>query len=224
MPYQHGRSAPEVSVPAYVNAATVPVNPATRVVAVTLPDRSRTVSPDVNSVHIFALTTGTAAEYPSLAAAFNNHGPFRRESLDAAGLRPGARVEHNGLRFTWPDVAPGRPDNVLALGQTVRTPGTGTRLGFLGASSPSRTMGTGTVHYADGSASDFTFTLDGYEVPPGGENQTVAVMRGRSARVLYAAVRIVPGREVRAVTLPPNGVVPGGGPAQGMHIYAMAVG
>jgi beta-galactosidase len=214
-----------------VYAVTVPVDSAKRVVAVTLPDRSRTVSRDVNAAHVFALTTGAPVEYGSLAAAFNNHGPFPGKSLAAAGLRPGTHVRHDGLRFTWPDVAPGRPDNVLALGQVVRVSGMGTRLGFLGASSPSRTMGTGTVHYADGSASDFTFTLDGYADEPGGENQTVAAprdqsarVRGRSARVLFAAVRIVPGREVRAVTLPPNGVVPGGGPAQGMHIYAMAVG
>jgi hypothetical protein len=40
----------------------------------------------------------------------------------------------------------------------------------------------------------------------------------------FVSVPIVPGREVTAVTLPPNGIRPGGGPASGMHIFALAVG
>jgi hypothetical protein len=37
-------------------------------------------------------------------------------------------------------------------------------------------------------------------------------------------VPIIPGREVTAVTLPPNGANPPTGRRRGMHIFALAVG
>jgi len=37
------------------------------------------------------------------------------------------------VQITWPDVAPGQPDNVVADGQTVAVSGTGTTLGEVGA-------------------------------------------------------------------------------------------
>ena len=61
------------------------------------------------------------------------------DSLPAAGLvadalTPGASLLHDGVQITWPDVAPGQPDNVVADGQTVAVSGTGTMLGVVGAS------------------------------------------------------------------------------------------
>ncbi|MCL2581572.1 MAG: hypothetical protein FWE35_03860, partial [Streptosporangiales bacterium] len=237
---------------AYVYAVTVPVDPGRRVTAVTLPNRSSTVTGAANAAHIFAVTTGTPHEYPSLAAAFNNTGisndarrvaagfdglgnSYSREALAAAGLRAGARLTRDGLRFTWPGGPAGEPDNVLALGQTIRLSGTGTRLGFLGAASPGTRVGTGTVHYADGGASQYTFRLDNYFGRPGPSNRTAAVMPylnssglfGRrlvTARVFAASVRIVPGREIRAVTLPPNGASPSSGEIEGLHLFAVTIG
>ena len=144
--YYNTASRKHQQTTAYVYAATVPLDPGKRVAAVTLPNRSGTVHPAVNAAHIFALTTGTPVEYPSLAAAFNNTGisddsdaaaanfdgagySYSRQALTAARLAPGAAVAHNGLSFTWPNVPAGKPDNVIAMGQTIRLSGTGTRLG-----------------------------------------------------------------------------------------------
>jgi beta-galactosidase len=234
----------------YVYAVTVPVDPSRRLIAVTLPNRSATVNTVVNAAHIFALTTGTPVEYPSLAAAFNNTGisddsavttedfdgagySYSQQALAAAGLTPGATVSHDGLSFTWPGGPAGQPDNVLALGQTVLFSGTGSRLGILGATSPSATLGTGVVHYADGTSSEFTFTLNDYWYPPGPANEVVATLpylnrtSGRTEHpvyVFYTSVPIIPGREVRSVTLPRNGANPPAGRCSGMHIFALAVG
>ena len=256
--YYNTASRKQQQTTAYVYAATVPLDPGKTVAAVTLPNRSNTAHPAVNAAHIFALTTGTPVEYPSLAAAFNNTGTsddsdaaaadfdgagysYSQQALAAARLAPGAAVAHNGLSFTWPNVPAGKPDNVIAMGQTIRMSGTGTRLGFLGASSPSNALGTGIVHYADGTASDYTFTLDNYFAAPGPENDAIAALSyvndanragnggvvGRSHHtvyVFYASVPIIPGREVTAVTLPPNGANPPTGRRRGMHIFALAVG
>jgi len=168
------------------------------------------------------------------AADFDGVGnSYSLQALAAAGLTPGATVSYDGLSFTWPDVPAGQPDNVLALGQTVPLSGTGSKLGFLGASSPSTVLATGMVHYADGTSSEFTFTLDNYWDAPGVSNDAVATLpyvNGTSGKndhtvyVFYASVPIIPGREVRAVTLPPNGANPPSGRSQGMHFFALAVG
>jgi hypothetical protein len=99
------------------------------------------------------------------------------------------------------------------------------------------------VHYADGTASEYTFRLDNYWYAPGVENDAVATLpylnvtsggagagpaeSGRNAHTVYvfcASVPIIPGREVSAVTLPPNGANPPAGRKRGMHIFALAVG
>jgi beta-galactosidase len=239
-----------VAATKYVYAVTVPVDPARTVVAVTLPNRSDVLNTTVNAAHIFAVTTGTPVVYPSLAAAFNNTGispdgaaggadfdgagySYSAQALAAKGLAPGATVVHDGLSFSWPAVPAGQPDNVIAMGQTIAVSGTGSRLGFLGASSPNAVIGTGTVHYADGTASEYSFRLDDYWYAPGAENDPVAAVpylntvTGRydhTAYVFYASVPVAPGREISAVTLPPNGANPPTGRRQGMHIFAVAVG
>jgi beta-galactosidase len=249
LPYRNTASGKEDRTN-YVYAATVPVDPANAVVAVTLPNRSDTLNTTVNAAHIFAVTTGTPVLYPSLAAAFNNTGispnaamtpadfdgagnSYSAQGLAAAELAPGATVVHDGLSFTWPGVPAGQPDNVIAMGQTIAVRGAGRRLGFLGASSPATVIGTGVVHYADGTSSEYSFRLDNYWHPPGIENDAIATLphvnatsgpNDHTVYVFYASVAIVPGREVSAVTLPPNGANPPVGRTQGMHIFALAVG
>ena len=258
MGYRNRASGSSQSVTVYVYSTTVPLDPSKTVAAVTFPDRSDHVSVNVTATHVFAVTTGVPTEYPSLARAFNNIGSsddsdvsagdldgvgnsFSRQALAAAGLAPGAAVQHDGISFTWPDARAGQPDNVIALGQTVLVSGTGSRLGFLGASTPSTVTGDGIVWYADGSTSSFTVTIDNYFNPPGVENAAVATMsyvndsnpasnggtagqRAHTVYVFYASVPIVPGRPVRAVTLPPNGSAPASGRNYGMHIFALGIG
>ena len=84
-----------------------------------------------------------AVPYASLAAAYNNTGisdnsdeaaanydgvgdSFSAQALAAGtptALTPGGQVTIGGTTFTWPDVAAGTPDNVVAAGQTVALSG-----------------------------------------------------------------------------------------------------
>jgi beta-glucosidase len=126
-----------------------------------------------------ALTAATAPDvpYPSLAAAYDNTGitsdtatsagnfdgdgsSFSAQALAAAGLSPGAAVTAGGVRLTWPDAAPGTPDNIVASGQAIPLPGTGTRLAVLGAADYGAASGTATVVYADGSTQSFTLAFN----------------------------------------------------------------
>jgi beta-galactosidase len=204
-------------------------------------------------------TTGAIllVPYTSLAKAYNNAGisndanvdsadfdgvgnSFSEQALTAAGLAPGATITHDGVAFTWPDVPAGQLDNVVADGQVVHITGTGSTLGFLGASTPSDEGGKGTVYYTDGTTSDYTVTLDNYFYPPDGNgNDTIASMpylnsqgiggrprgqRQQTVFVYYAGVPIAPGKTVQAVALPTGGSVPANGRIIGMCLFAIGIG
>jgi beta-galactosidase len=198
--------------------------------------------------------------YASLADAFNNSGisddsgftaasfdglgaSYSAQALAAAGLAPGAAVTHDGITFTWPDVPAGHPDNVLAQGQTILASGSGTTLGFLGAGSPGRENGTGTVYYTDGSTGSFTLTLDGYLAAPQAGHDVIATLPysndsapgtagggaaanpGQTARVFYACAAIDPSKTVQAVMLPAGGTIAArGGRISGIHVFALGIG
>jgi hypothetical protein len=182
----------------------------------------------------------------ALAATYNNKGitddnnptagsfdggeaSYSAQGLAAAGLGPGATVAHDGLTFTWPDTSPGEPDNTATDGQVIASPGSGTKLGFLGAACCSPTGGqSGTVFitYDDGSVvqaplafADWYFNnpLPGTEivatvpwnVPPGNPDPDHPVS------VFYAAIPLDPNKTVRFVTLPTN---------PNLHIFAVDIG
>src|ERR1700734_1752962 len=70
--------------------------------------------------------------------------------------------------------AAGTPDNVVTGGQTVAVSGSGTDLGFLGASQNGTASGTVTVHYTDGSSQSFNLNMaDWYANSPAVGNQIV---------------------------------------------------
>ena len=257
-PYRNRASGTSGSTLTYAYVNTVPVDPSKTVAAVTFADPGNKASVDVTAMHVFAVALGVPTVYPSLAQAFNNAGisndsdvtaanfdgagnSYSEQALTAAGLAPGAKVTHDGITFTWPDVAAGQPDNVIALGQTIGVSGSGTKLGFLGASSAASVTGDGLVTYTDGSTSTFTVTIDNYFNPPGVENAAVTTLpyindsnpatnggtagkRNQTVYVFYASVPIVPGRTVRSVTLPPNGSAPASGRNYGMHVFALGIG
>jgi beta-galactosidase len=186
--------------------------------------------------------TGISDDADVTTADFDGVGnSYSKQALAAAGLIPGGRVMHDGIAFTWPDTSPGQPDNAVGRGQVVLVSGSGATLGLLGAGSPSNIGGSGTVYYTDGTTSDYTATLDNYFNPPGLENDAVATMpylndsnpasnggvagqRQQTVFVFYAAVPIEPGKTVRAVSLPPGGVVPPSGRITGMHVFAIGIG
>ncbi len=87
---------------------------------------------------------GISLDSNQAAANFDGGGfSYSATGLANAGLTPGATVNADGLAFTWPNVAAGAPDNVLAAGQIVLMSGTAgqTTLGLLGSSKQRRLAG-----------------------------------------------------------------------------------
>ncbi|QFZ20844.1 glycoside hydrolase family 3 C-terminal domain-containing protein [Saccharothrix syringae] len=189
--------------------------------------------------------------YPSLAAAFNNvavtddgntaagdfdgdGSSFSAQALAAAtpSLTPGAAFTHNGLNFTWPDAAPGTPDNVVAGGQTIAITGSGTTLGLIGAGDYGAPSGTVTVTYTDGTTGTGTVTFADWwtNVANGGDVLTsVPYINKASGRqdqrvsLYYAAVPLQAGKTVRYVTLPDISEKAVSG-SVAMHVFALAIG
>ncbi|GIH15406.1 glycoside hydrolase family 3 C-terminal domain-containing protein [Rugosimonospora africana] len=200
-----------------------------------------------------ATATGAASltvPSPSLAAAFDNVGvtddtatdagnidgtgsSLSAQALAAAGVTPGATIEHGGVSFTWPAAAPGQPDNVVAGGQVISASGTGDTLGFLLAATYGPATGTGRVSYADGSTQSFTLSApDWYSATSTGNDVAVTmpyrnkggnVQQTHVVNVYYAGVPLQPGKAVTGVALPDvSDTASSGSPA--MHIFAMTIG
>jgi beta-glucosidase len=197
-------------------------------------------------------STTAAVPYTSLAAADDNAGISNNSDVAAANydgvgdsfsaqalaagtptpLTQGGQVTVGGTTFAWPDVAPGTPDNVVTAGQTVELSGTGTDLGFLGASQNGTASGTVTVHYTDGSSQSYNLNMaDWYANSPAVGNQlltttsswnyTSSTQTPHAVSVYFASVPLEPGKHVASVTLP---VLSGAGGTTAMHIFAMATG
>ncbi|MBS2963113.1 GH92 family glycosyl hydrolase [Actinocrinis puniceicyclus] len=98
---------------------------------------------------------------------------YSQQALTAAGLAPGASVTSGGLTYTWPNVAAGTPDAILAAGQTIAldAPAGATRVGFLGSATNaggSGSQGTVTVAYTDGTTSTATLGYSDWTLGGGG--------------------------------------------------------
>jgi len=193
--------------------------------------------------------TGTASvqiPYPSLAAAFNNIGvsndgdaaeanydgdgySWSAQALAAVHITPGASVPVSGqpVPFTWPDAAPGQPDNVAADGRMIALSGQGSALAFLGSGTFGTQSGTVTVTYTDGTTSSGTLTLaDWYANAPAPGDTLVATaphwnepagstLSPNQPVSLYASsIPLTAGKTVAYVTLPDN---------PDLHVFAMAI-
>ncbi|MGH3415248.1 MAG: GH92 family glycosyl hydrolase [Actinocrinis sp.] len=119
------------------------------------------------------------------AANFDGDGfSYSEQALTADGLAPGATVASGGLNYSWPNVAAGQADAILASGQTIAldAPAGATKIGFLGSATnagSSGSQGTVTVTYTDGSVSQSQlgfsdWTLGGGGGTPAFGNVTVA--------------------------------------------------
>jgi beta-glucosidase len=190
--------------------------------------------------------------YSSLTAAYNNTGISDNSDVAAANydgvgdsysaqalaagtptpLTPGGQVTVGGTRLTWPSAAAGAPDNVVAGGQTVALSGSGTDLGFLGASQNGTASGTVTVHYADGSSQSVNLNMaDWYANSPAVGNQlltttsdwnfTSSTQTNHPVSIYFASVPLAAGKTVSSVTLP---VLSNAGGTTAMHIFSMAIG
>ncbi|MEV5433340.1 SGNH/GDSL hydrolase family protein [Streptomyces sp. NPDC052701] len=142
--------------------------------------------------------------------------------LAAAGWTPGRALTVQGARLTWPRRQPGEPDNVRADGQRVRITGRGDALAFLVAGTGGRAVtGSGTVGYADGTASAYRLTAPDWRTGPLATKavalphvNTPGGQLAERARLYVVTVPLVPGRRVASVRLPK---------ASGLHVFALSV-
>src|SRR5262249_23658565 len=129
-------------------------------------------APTIPSLNYASDNVGISDDADPAAADLDGGGySYSAEALAAAGLAPGAPATHDGRTFTPPDVPAGRPDNVLASGQTIAISGAGT-IGFLGASDYYSSSGAGTITYTDGTTQSFTLSLADWfanAAAPGGD-------------------------------------------------------
>jgi hypothetical protein len=157
---------------------------------------------------------------------------FSRQALAASGVNPGGSLSHDGLTFTWPAQAgTGSPDNVIAVGQTVNIVGKG-KLGFLVSASYGPAIGTGTVHYTDGSSSLFTLGSQDWFTDSGSPGAMVisSAYQNRPNNTRYdhggfvycVSVILVPGKTMSSVTLPTVGVSPVAAGTPTLHVFAIA--
>ncbi|WP_410590292.1 glycoside hydrolase family 3 C-terminal domain-containing protein [Amycolatopsis sp. lyj-23] len=193
--------------------------------------------------------------YPSFAAAYDNVGvsddatpgagnfdggnaSYSAQALAAAtpSLTPGATFTHDGLTFTWPDVRPGSPDNVVAGssagGQTIAISGSGHTLGLIGAGDYGSPSGTATVTYTDGTTESHSVSFADWwsNAATGGDVLTTLPYLNNSSGQLqqqvslyYAPIPLQPGKTVRYLTLPDVSDGANMGTAA-MHIFSVAIG
>jgi len=203
-----------------------------------------------------AATAGTTITSAGpLAAAFDNTGittsatassgnldgtgdSLSATGLTADGLTPGARLPHDGLELTWPDVQPGQPDNVLADGQTIALAGEGNTLGVVATSTGADTSGAVTVTYTDGTSSTATVNVANWvdttaATPDTGNADLIATTAGWNAAagqagtlpvsLSYLSIPIDPAKTVAHVTLPTIGTTTGH-TTPAMHVFDLTVG
>jgi len=228
-----GRTSAFKPAPVSVYYAKIPLRSRTPVVSVTLPD-------DPN-LHLFDIGVPSAATYPAISPAFNDTGlvmpgaasggnydgaghSYNASELAAKGLRPGASVIAQGIRFTWPSYGPGQLDNVRTQGQTIGITGAGRVLGFLGASTLGTQRGTVTIQYSDGSTQtavlSFADWRTDHAVAGGSVVATVPWNQAEGASrqlvsVYSVTIPLDKGKTVVSVTLPVN---------IAMHVFALAEG
>jgi beta-glucosidase len=211
-----------------------------------------TVGRFAGSTSVVKASATVTVPYSSLAAAYNNTGISDNSNVAAADydgdgdsysaqalaagtptpLTPGQQVTVGGTTLTWPSAAAGTPDNVVTAGQTVALSGSGTDLGFLGASQNGTASGTVTVHYTDGSSQSFNLNMaDWYAGSPAVGNQlltttsswnfTSSTQTAHPVSIYFGSVPLQAGKSVSSVTLP---VLSNAGGTTAMHIFSMAIG
>ncbi|SMD25173.1 GH92 family glycosyl hydrolase [Kibdelosporangium aridum] len=144
------------------------------------------------------------------------------EALANAGVVSGSRLSVDGVTYTWPNVRPGSPDNVVASGQrlTVSSPPGATKLGLLGSAEGNAdgAAGTATVIYSDGTTQQATVGFSDWTLAGGlrqlrPDNAVAATMPYRNnaliggqeqvtTYLLATSIAIDPAKTVIGLTLP----------------------
>lgn len=190
------------------------------------------------SVSWYVNNKGISADDAAPAADFDGGGwSYSATALAAAGAVPGGTVSAAGFDFTWPDVAPGAPDNIQVGGgdqvlDLSATPAGRTRLSVLGSASDGPSTGTLTLTYTDGTTQQeqlgfSDWTLGGGSQQPSFGN-VIAVhtsyrdVMGQDVDPVgtdvfaSAPITLRAGKQLASVTLPAT--TDGGD----MHVFAVA--
>jgi beta-glucosidase len=197
----------------------------------------------------FTSSGQTTVPYASLGAAFDNTGisndgatpagafdggglNFSAQALAAAGFVSGQSAVVNGISFGWPSV--NQPDSIVTGGQAVPVSGSGSTLGFLGASNNGTASGTGTIVYTDGTTQSYALGFadwwSGSATPGTSIAATTPYLNNGTGRqnqtvhVYYAGVPLQSGKTVRYVILPDvteNGQV---SQVTALHVFAISTG
>lgn len=118
--------------------------------------------------------TGISDDSNGAAANYDGDGfSYSEQALTKVGFAPGATVTVGGLNYSWPNVAAGTPDSILASGQTIalNAPAGASMVGFLGSATNaggSGSQGTVTVTYTDGTTSTASLTFSDWTLGGGG--------------------------------------------------------
>ncbi|HEY1916353.1 MAG TPA: DUF5127 domain-containing protein [Streptosporangiaceae bacterium] len=179
--------------------------------------------------------TGITADADPAPGNFDGYGnSFSATALSDAGITAGGAITSGGVSFTWPSAAAGDPDNVVASGQTVAVPGSGSTLGFLGSADNDSASGTGTIIYTDGSTQSFTIGFQNWiDATPTTGDDLVATTSyfnrttsgaARTPSVFAAFVPLEPGKTVAYVTLPDVSSPTVSTSTTSMHIFALGFG
>ncbi|MFI1092604.1 glycoside hydrolase family 3 C-terminal domain-containing protein [Streptomyces sp. NPDC020917] len=156
-----------------------------------------------------------------------------QQALAAQGITSGGTVTHDGLTFSWPTTGTGKPDNIVASGQTVPLAGSGTTLGFLGTADYGNASGNGLITYTDGTTQTYTLSFNDWwsnSAPPGSDILATCTYFNKPAgkanqhvSVYAATVPLQPGRTVAYVTLPNIGPNAASGQVA-IHLFSLAIG
>jgi beta-glucosidase len=227
-------TAPTAAGPqvATLSATASYTDDATRTTKTVTAQQSSVPAPTANPADYYD-NVGISLDSNQAAANFDGGGySYSATTLANAGLTPGATVLAEGLTFTWPNVAAGAPDNILAAGQTMLVDGTPgqTTLGLLGSSSNGASSGTVVIFYTDGTSSTGTVSFNDWANNAGDSNTAVATMPYRNnpngsqnitMYVYVTTVAVDPSKTVDFIVLPDVNSSDSG---SAMHLFALALG
>jgi hypothetical protein len=185
--------------------------------------------------------------FSSLAASFNNVGitadvatgpgdfdgngtTYSESALTTAGAAPGSTISALGTVFTFPNVAPGHPDNTVCTGQYLTIGKSAPRIGFLFAGTYGPLTGTGTVYYTDGTSSPFSLNTPdwtGRTAPANGviavttnyQNQAGGTPKNKYADIFAEEVAVDGTKTVSYIQLPKLSPLARG--AGSIHIFSV---